>query len=74
MGGTLQLVTAIILLTKEFLKYLSAREESHKDKAFKVRNAADAIKTARKTKDTSGVESAFMDLGLVGPKLPDKTQ
>lgn len=74
--GYVQLVLAVLSFAKELFKYLNAQDEQNKTCATKVKDVADAIKTARKSKDTSGLESAFAGLGFADPfgsKLQDKS-
>lgn len=72
MVGWMSLLTAVFTFGTQVFKYLREREESNQNLAKKMRNAKDAIKKARKTKDTSDIEAAFGDLGFVDrSKLSD---
>lgn len=65
--GWVSLFTAVFTFGAQVFKYLREQEEADKECAAKLRRAKDAIKSARKTKDTSEIESAFIDLGFTKP-------
>ena len=62
--GWFQLAIAIFGFSKELFKYLREQEESNKQCALIVKDTKNEIKVARKSKDTSGLESAFAGLAL----------
>ncbi len=72
--GWMQLIMAVFGLAKELFKYLREKEENDRDCAAKVKGASDAIKSARKSKDTSKLESAFAELGLASPSSNSGTK
>ncbi len=67
--GWISLLTAAFSFGAQLFKYLREKEEADKTCAAKLRRAGDAIKTARKSKDTSGIEHAFIELGLANNKF-----
>lgn len=62
----LTLLTAVFTFGTQVFKYLRERDEADKECAIKLKRASDAVKKARKTKDTTALEAAFFDLGLSG--------
>ena len=60
--GWFSLLSAVFQFGAQLFKYLRAKEEADKDCAKKLRSAADVIKHAKNTHDTSGIESLFADL------------
>ena len=67
-----QLAVAVFGFAKELFKYLREQEENNKACAVKVKEAKNAITTARESKDTTDLESAFASLGLVSKSTDDK--
>jgi hypothetical protein len=62
--GWFQLAAAVVGLAREIFKYLKEHEENNKACAIKVTEVKNAIHSARKTKDTANIESAFASLSL----------
>ena len=67
--GWVSLATALFTFGTHLFKYLNAQDDCKKEQAKKLRRVNDALKSARKSKDTSGLEAAFAELGL-GRKPP----
>ena len=66
--GWMQLAMAVFGFGKELFKYLREQEENDRVCAAKVKGVKDAINSARKTKETRKLETAFADLGFTSNK------
>ncbi len=64
MIGWVSLLTSVFSFAKELFKYMREKEAKNKQCALKIEDAKNAISHARKTKDTSKLESAFNNLRL----------
>ena len=66
-----QLILGAISLAREVLKYISEQERFKHEKYRKMVALKNGFKKARKERDTSGLESAFAELGFSLPVATD---
>lgn len=70
--NTVQIILAIIALVRELIKYLKEREEKGSIRLARIQSVRDGLRKARNDKDTSSLERAFNDLGLLSYDPTDK--
>jgi len=67
----LQAALLALSVARELIKYLRKIEDNKKEQVNKLRNVKDGIKVARKTNDTTRLESAFSDVVVRGRMFND---
>ena len=62
MFGWVQLLLGVVTLAHEFVKYVREQEETKQKRMEKVKEVKDAIRTARKSNDTTKIETLLSDV------------